>query len=249
MSLSKIRLGYPPPPVRARSFARPCAAFEIVKLIDLSQPLFDDCPNCPLDPPVRFENIADHPTDGWRVEKMTLTTHSGSHLDAPLHKFAGAPSIDDFPLESFTGPAVLADFRDSRAGQPFTSSQLNIKLNLRSDLKDKILLLATSWGEHRAKNERWLHHSPFLSPDGAEWLVEQEIRGVGIDHYSIGGAIEKSNRRTHEVLLQANIWILEDLRFPPEIFSLPQPIEFWGLPIRFQNASGAFCRPVVVAER
>jgi kynurenine formamidase len=216
-----------------------------IRLIDLSQPVFDGCPRCPADPPVRSEPVACHEKDGWQVERLTLTSHTGSHLDAPLHKFAGAPSIDDFSLDRFVGPALILDFRGSRSGQPFTSSMLSRVLRTQTELRDKIVLLATGWGDKRGISKDWKTGSPFLSPDGAEWLAEQEIRGVGIDHFSIGGGKEPSNSLTHQALLQANIWIVEDLRFPPEVFDLPQPVQFWALPVNLKKHSGAFCRPVI----
>jgi len=215
-----------------------------MKLIDLSQPLYDGAPNCPVHPPVQSKIIADHPRDGWRVELLTLASHTGSHVDAPYHKLAGGASLDQIPLERFTGLAVIADFRDARPDQPFTSSMLARKLNV--DLKDRIVLLATGWGAKRAMTDEWLHHSPYLSPEGAEWLVEQNIRAVGIDHYSIAGMRDPINSRTHEILLGANIWIVEELSFPKEIFAVPQPFEFMSLPINLKGHTGAFCRPVAV---
>src|SRR5439155_18044044 len=107
-----------------------------MRLIDLSQPVYDDCPNCPVHPPVRSEIMRDHSKGGWRVEKLTLTAHTGSHLDAPLHKFAGAKSIDQLPLKRFTGPAVIADMRGCRPDQPFTSNMLGRQLRVK--LKDHI---------------------------------------------------------------------------------------------------------------
>ena len=76
---------------------------------DLSQPLFDECPNCPVHPPVRLPRSADHPEDGWRMEEFHMASHSGTHLDAPLHKLAGGKSIDQFPLEAFCGSVSVAD--------------------------------------------------------------------------------------------------------------------------------------------
>ncbi len=217
-----------------------------MRLIDLSQPLFHGCPNCPVHPPVRSEIIADHARGGWRLEKLTLATHSGSHIDAPYHKLADGAKIDELPLESFVGQAFIADLRDSRPSQPFTSSMLSRKL--RGALEGSIVLLATGWGNKRAKTEEWLQHAPFVSPDGAEWLVEQQIKGIGIDHYSIGGAREPGNSLTHELLLGANIWIVEELFFPEEVFALPQPVQFWSLPINLKGHTGAFCRPVIVLD-
>lgn len=218
-----------------------------MRLIDLSQPLYDGAPNCPAHPPVQSRIIADHAKDGWRVELLTLASHTGSHVDAPLHKLAGGASLDQIPLERFTGLAVIADFREAQADQPFTSSMLSRKL--RVDLADRIVLFCTGWGHKRARTEEWLHHPPYLSPDGAEWIVQQNVRAVGIDHYSIAGPRDPMNSLTHTILLQANIWIVEELFFPDEVFQIPQPFEFMSLPINLKGHTGAFCRPVVVLRK
>lgn len=215
-----------------------------MKLIDLSQPMDDAGPNCPVHPPISIKRIADHPRDGWRMELLTLASHTGSHVDAPLHKIAGGRAIDEMPLETFAGPARIADLRNSTADQAITSAVL--QQALPATLTDTIVLLATGWGDRRAKSDEWLYHSPFLAPDGAQWLVDRKIRAVGIDHYSIGGSRDPDNTRTHEILLGAGLWVVEDLRFPPEVFALPQPLTFFSLPINLRAHSGGFCRPVVV---
>lgn len=214
-----------------------------MRLLDLSQPVFDACPNCPVHPPVSVKITARHESDGWHMEQLALASHTGSHLDAPLHKIAGGKAIDDFPLESFVGEALLADFRDAAASQPINAEMLAAALPL--EIEDRIVLLATSWGERRAATDEWHYHSPYLSPDGAQWLVEKKARAVGVDHYSIGGS-GADNERTHEIILGAGMWVVEDLHFPRETFTLPQPIRFWALPVNFRGFSGSFCRPVAV---
>lgn len=213
-----------------------------MRLIDLSQPLFDNAPNCPVHPPVSFKRTADHADGGWRMEEIAMATHTGSHLDAPLHKIAGGKSITDLPLETFVGPARIADLRGIAAGAPITAALLAARLpNLA---KGDIVLIASGWGERRAKSEEWLRQSPFVDPAGARWLVERGVRGVGIDHYSIGG-LGPINAETHTVILGAGLWVIEELRFPGEVFALPQPLKFWALPLNWPGCSGAFCRPVV----
>ena len=218
-----------------------------MKLIDLSQPVYHECPNCPVHPPVRVDIAATHERDGWRLEMMTLASHTGSHVDAPLHKLAGAPDLDAIPLERWVGPAVIADVRGLAPSSPIGPDLLRDKLRHADSLNDRIVLLATGWGDRRARNDLWHYQSPYLSPDGARWLVERKIRGVGIDHYSIGGSGD-DNAATHEVLLGANVWIVEDLRFTPEALAVKQPAQFWALPVNFHNFTGAFCRPVLVVE-
>jgi kynurenine formamidase len=87
-----------------------------------------------------------------------------------------------------------------------------------------------------------------VGTDAARWIVDKQVRGVGIDHYSVGGAQEPRNAQTHEVLLGSGVWIVEELKFPAEVFALPQPQRFWALPINLKAHSGAWCRPVLEIE-
>ncbi len=219
-----------------------------MKLIDLSQPLFDGCPNCPAHPPVAidYEAHSDGGLDSWQMEYFRFASHSGSHVDAPRHKIAGGPTLSQLPLETFAGPAVLADLR-ALAPQSEISGAL-LRSVLPPQIGGCIVLLATGWGERRAKDELWLHQSPRLNLDGARWLVEAGAKAVGIDHFSIGGAQEPQNARTHEVLLGAGLWILEELRFPDEVFALSWPQTLLALPLNVAEASGAPCRPVLLME-
>jgi len=214
-----------------------------MRLIDLSQPLFDGCPNCPVHPPVSAKVTAHHERDGWHMEQIAMASHTGSHIDAPLHKIAGGKSISDYPLESFVVRAVIADLRDAGPEQPIGAELLASRL--AGPLEDAIVLLATGWGKRRAATAEWHFRSPFLAPDGAEWIVQNKARAVGIDHYSIGGSKDPDNSRTHEILLGAGLWVLEDLHFPDEIFTAPSPLQVWALPVNFPGFSGAFCRPVI----
>ena len=217
-----------------------------MRLIDLSQPVTHDGPNCPVHQPVVSKVVATHAKDNWHMECINLSIHTGSHLDAPLHKIAGGKSIDQIPLESFVGTAVLCDLRDSEADRPITAELLSFRIT--GSVADCIILLATGWGEKRSKSEEWHYHSPYLAPDGAQWLVDQDARAVGIDHYSIGGSRDPDNTRTHEIILGNDLWVVEDLRFPEEIFRIGARFPFWALPINFPGHSGSFCRPVAVLE-
>ncbi|MEM6550774.1 MAG: cyclase family protein [Planctomycetota bacterium] len=214
-----------------------------MRLIDLSQPISDAGPNCPAHPPIRLKQVADHPADGWRMEVLECATHTGSHCDAPLHKMDGGASLDDLPIATWVCDAYLVDLRPASDDLAITSELLEEQLG-EHDLDDKVVLLCTGFGELR-EDPRWKASPALLAPDGAAWLVEQGVRGVGIDHYSIGGNDDEYNIPTHETLLGNGVWVVEDLAFPAEVHKLSQPVRFWALPIRIAGASGAFCRPVL----
>lgn len=228
-----------------------------MRLIDLSQPVHDGSPNCPAHPPVRSELIATHERDGWQCELLTLASHTGSHVDAPLHKIAGGRSLDDLPLSTWVGSAWLVDLRPdlppppadagvTRSDAPAITADL-LQRHLPALPPDAIVLLCTGIGDRRAKSDEWLGRSPYVDPSAARWLVDRKVRGVGIDHYSVGGS-GPTNAETHEVLLGNGVWVVEELSFPPEVWTLPQPVKFWSLPVNLKGHTGAFCRPVIEAS-
>jgi len=212
-----------------------------MKIIDLSQPLFDGAPNCPAHTPVKITLSTSHAwsgADGWHLEHLSFTSHTGSHVDAPLHKLQNGKAIDGFPLEQWTGPARIVDFRGIAAKTLITRAMLEKKLPAK--IANEWILLATGFGDKRAKTQEWLHDAPGLAPDAARWLASREARGVGIDHFSIGDA------EVHAALLRAPVLIVEELHFPKEVFDLPQPLQFMALPINLRAHSGAPCRPVLL---
>lgn len=214
-------------------------------IFDLSQPLSDGCPNCPVHPPVKLPRIADHPKDGWRMEVFEMASHTGTHLDAPLHKLADGRSIDTYPLEAFVGPALVADFTHLGADHPIGAADLEQALD-SAQLEGAIVLLNTGWGHKRQKTDEWHYHSPFLAPDGAEWLVSRKVKGIGIDHYSIGGSRDPDNTRTHEIVLGAGVWVVEDLCFRDGWREAAVGAVFQALPLLLPGFSGSPCRAVLV---
>ena len=215
--------------------------------VDLSQPIFDAGPNCPAHPPVRSEVSSDHVSAQWHWETLTLASHTGSHLDAPLHKIAGGAAIDSLPLESFMGAAFIANLRPIEPRAPITPELL--AKALPPDLPmDSIVLMATGWGDIRERSDEWLYGSPILTPEAAEWLGEKQIRGLGIDHWGIGGWDKENDAAVHTILLSRGIWIVEELRLSAEVCELPMPQTFMALPINLKAHSGAWCRPLFLID-
>ncbi len=218
-----------------------------MRIIDLSQPLFDNAPNCPVHPPVKIDITSRHPAnepanpDTWHMEQLSFASHTGSHVDAPLHKIPNGRPIDAFPLSAWTGPAHILDLRPLTHDAAISIAQIEARISPQA-IAHHWILLATGWGggDKRAKTSEWLHHSPTLSHEASEYLVRHNAQGVGIDPFSIGDAT------THAILLSKPVLIVEELHFPEEVFTLHQIPEFMALPINLKNHSGAPCRPVLI---
>jgi arylformamidase len=216
---------------------------KVNQVLDLTQPLYNNCPSiaAPLPPQITLiRNAVDH---GWTLEQLTMTTHQGTHMDAPYHLEGFKLTIDLYPPECFQGIGVIIDLRYKKALEAINPEDLEPYSS--KIVSDSIIILGTGWGEKRSWTRNWALQSPRLSPEGAKWLVERKIRGVGIDHYSIGGMVEE-NEITHRSLLEANIWIIEDLRLPEGLF-VDKAWHIFALPLLLQGCSGAPCRAIAVS--
>lgn len=78
-----------------------------MKIIDLSQPLYDKMPVYPGDPEVSINEIHTIGKEGWNLRSMTFTTHIGTHVNVPYHMVASGEKLDFFPLDRFIGQTDL----------------------------------------------------------------------------------------------------------------------------------------------
>lgn len=221
-----------------------------MKLIDLSQPLFDGSPGYPFDPPLSLRLLCSTAQgDTANTEQVTMTLHCGTHMDAPYHIFDEGKKLSDYDLSVFAGQAAVLDLAAAGDHAPLTAALLEAAESANGErLKaGEIALLRTGWGDIRENSERWLHASPYLTRDGAEWLRDRGVRGVGIDHFSVGTTDPQLDAPPHQVLLGSGIWIVEDLNLPAFLTAKPR-WTFLVLPLKFRETSGAPARAVIVDD-
>jgi kynurenine formamidase len=217
----------------------------ILRVFDLAQPLYDECPAYPGDPKVRVSLVKTLDQDGFNLETVRLATHSGTHVDAPSHLLhVDRGTITDFQPDEFVGPCVVADLTRKGDDDEIGPADLEPYRDLLAP--GDILLLATGWPRFRGVDRaRWEDHSPYLTQDGAEWICARGIKGVGIDHFTIGTTLPVFDRPPHEALLRRRVWIAEDLVIPADLLARRKWL-YVGVPLAVRGASGAPVRPVVL---
>ncbi len=215
----------------------------IKRIIDLSQPIFDKCPGNPVFPKVSVKIITSYEKDGWLTECIDIATHISSHIDAPAHLLRGGKTIDQIPLKRFQGSAIpIALYQKSKDEEILREDLFPYETRIQ---EGDFVLLCTGWGEKRATTDEYLLHSPWLGEEAAKWLVEKKVNGVGIDHFSIGGANPDHVQIPHKILLEAEVLIIEELYLPKVLLER----ERWYLvvfPLRLSGAGGSLVRAVAM---
>lgn len=212
-------------------------------IYDLAQLLYNNGPQFPDQPPnsIRYHQRA--VVKGATVERLEIMTHSGSHVDAPFHYKPDLPSISELPLSHFYGPCIALDLRPIAECHPIDAKDLQKHEALITP--GMFLLLKTGWGDRRANTKEFLTAWPYMSGDGARYLVGRGIKGFGIDVLSTGGyPDEHAESDAHLELLGQQKLLLEDIHIPDALLDRKRR-HFAAFPILIANAGGSWVRPIV----
>jgi len=212
------------------------------KFFDMSQPVFHNCPGWPTYEMTNVRYEAVYPIDMFNAERIDMNIHTGTHLDAPFHFYPEGKTIDEMPLDLFQGEAVIVNL-DGIINPKEGITDKHFEKYSALIGKDSIVALNTGWYKKRSLTSEYSHDWPYLSYEGAKWLVEKGIKGVCIDCLSIGGWYEGTGRPAHEVLLSAEVWILEEIVFPTEILEY-ETFYLMCFPLKLQGFSGSPTRAV-----
>jgi arylformamidase len=172
--------------------------------------------------------------DVCNVSVLSLGSHTGTHMDAPLHFIANGKSLDKMPLDATIGPARVIEIKDREAVKFEEIAKCKFKPGERILFKTRNS--AKSW-----KSDNFDEDFVYISKEAAAFLAKSKIRTVGIDYLSVGG-YRKDGVETHHALLGAGIWIIEGLNLSKV---KPGKYELCCLPLKVLNSDGAPARALL----
>jgi arylformamidase len=206
------------------------------RVFDISVPVMNGGVVYPGNPEIHIEPQQDMARGGSsNVSLLSLGSHTGTHVDAPLHMIPEGGGVDSIPIDALVGPALLVAFDDD------VMAITEAYLRSQPIAGQERVLLKTR--NSRFIRERDFHRDyTYLAPDGAEYLVSLGVRLVGIDYLSIE-QFHSGHHRTHKTLLSRGVVIVEglDLSEPP-----PGIYELYCLPLLLAGIDGAPARAVLV---
>ncbi len=212
------------------------------RIYDLSQPVFTNCPQYPdKNPrPAQIRLFYMLAVQGVNKEIVEISTHTGTHCDAPYHFFEDGRTIDEIPLETYVGPATILDLRYKKPGAAIERD--DVARFAERIAEGDIVLLNTGWGHKRANTAEFLTKYVYLGGEAAQYLVDRGVKGVGIDAVSLGGYDDPSKAvPAHKAMLGNGKFIVEELYFPDEVMDGRKRL-FVAAPVKLRGCSGAWTR-------
>lgn len=196
-----------------------------MKYVDLSVPINEATPIYPGDPKTSIKPAGVLEKDGYCDHYLSMGTHVGTHVDAPMHMIAGGKSLDQIPVDQFIGRGVYVDVTDG-----------NFNGVKDVDIQEgDIVLLHTGMGA-KYHESAYFDDYPAMSEEMAHYLVSKKIKMVGSDTCSPDN---KDGFPVHKILLGGGVLIVENLTNLGQladkvfrIFALPINLQIDAAPAR-----------------
>lgn len=210
--------------------------------IDLTITISENLPTFPGSPRPHFIPWEKIIPDGYNLELLFLSSHTGTHMDAPYHFLEKGDTIDKIPTKRLATEAVLIRLK-KRANQPITKKDI-ITFELKNDKiqSNSTIIFQTGWSKNLNKKS-YFDKNPGLSVDAAKYLASKQINLVGIDSPSIDLGTD-SKFSVHHILSKNNILIVENLTNLEKIKN--SKFNLVVLPLKLKNATGSPVRAIAI---
>ena len=203
--------------------------------------------------------------EGWAVEQLQISTHNGTHVDAPYHYHStmsgGQKSftIDEVPLEWCYGPGVKLDFRAKPDGHVISAAEIEEELDrIGHDLQPlDVILVNTSAGMHYGKDD-FLMKGCGMGREATNYLTGKGVRMCGTDAWSWDAPFALTARKYAETKDPSIIWEGHRAGMEQGYCQIEKLSNLEGLPstgfmvsafpFKIKGASGGFTRAVAIFE-
>ena len=198
------------------------------KIQDVTWKLNDSTPIYPGDPILNIEQVKNDVKPYIKISRITMGSHTGTHIDAPYHMLENGFKLDEIPISNLVGPVKVVQIRGKNVEPE----------DVPSDDCERILFKTTAENYSGPFRENF----SFISKEAARAILERHIKLIGIDYLSIDQYNFKEPA-AHWILLGQGITVIEalDLRSvePGEYVMVALPLNI--------SADASPCRVILLS--
>ena len=210
--------------------------------LDLTHRIRESMPVFPGDPQPEVREIMSLGEDFCAVQSIRFNNHIGTHLDAPSHFIEDGMTVDQIPLETLIGDAIVLDFTDK--GKDDLITKMDLRLHQHQINTGSRVLIKTGW-DRNFTSPAYYEHFPCLTLESAEYLASRRIKLLGVDTPS-PSPLDDPDQAIHKTLLGAGVVLVENIKDLTQIGR--DECQLIVLPLPIEDFSGAPCRVVVGIE-
>jgi arylformamidase len=170
------------------------------------------------------------------MQQIFINSHNGTHVETPYFWYEEAKTIDEMPLDTTIGPARVIEIKDPVS--------IKVKELKTYDIQPGERLLFKTQNSSRADLAvKFYEDNVYFTTRAAHFLAQKKVRLVGLDAMSVGNlANHKANDETHQIMLQNNIYLIEDIDLSK---AKPGRFELICLPLRLEKGEASPARAII----
>lgn len=215
-----------------------------MKVVDLTLEITSEMITFPGYPIPTFIEWSKFQVQGYVSECMFLSTHTGTHMDAPFHFDPNGATIDQVEVSRYVCYNAILVKIHKNSNQMITSH--DIIHNSEYEIKPKdTVVFSTGWENQIKEKDKYMKNNPGLSKDAAEYLVEKKVNAVAIDSPSIDIGTD-NEFVAHKTLLSNQILVVENLCNLNRINNAKFTLLI--TPLKLVRASGSPIRAIGIEE-
>lgn len=211
-----------------------------MKPVDLTLTVSSAIPTFPGSPKPQFISWSTLKDDGYNLELLFLSSHTGTHMDAPFHFVNNGAKVHEIPVGRFLGDGILIKIRKEK-NQAITRKDLQLFESKNGKIAGgSSVFFYTGWQKF-LKKYNYFEENPGLSESAASYLASRGVNLVGIDSPSIDRGRDR-RFSAHKILSKGDVLIVENLVNLDKISK--NPFGFAILPLKLSDATGSPVRAV-----
>lgn len=208
-----------------------------MKVIDLSHRISEKMEVYPGDEPPRVELIRQHSSDGYQVTRITMNSHTGTHVDTPAHFFENQADVVTTPVNHFVGKGHVINLRGKNFSKKSLSDFFDGFFHTKSNVlyTTDFLLIYTGWDQYWNEPAYYLNF-PVIPTSVIKYLTSFSIKGIGLDTPSLDSADSKEFEN-HRLWLGSGKVIIENLTNLDQL--IDKQFIFVALPLKISHGDGS----------
>ena len=210
-----------------------------MRVLDLTHTIAENMPVYPGTETPIFAGANTYEKDGFKETKLTMYTHTGTHMDAPSHLLREGSNLEVLPASQFCGRAVVLDVSHLEPGSVITADYLKAQNGVVRSAD--FVLFYTGWEKKWGTDAYYEDAFPVPDECATKYLVSCGLKGVGTDALSVD-TLRNQDFPAHKTLLNGGLVIIESLCLKK--VAGRKDLMFFALPLKFENADGAPVRAI-----
>lgn len=214
-----------------------------MKVVDLTHTISEDMPVFPgtSGPVITLTNT--YQKDGFKESSIHMVTHTGTHMDPPVHVLPSQPAIDGLAADHFVGSGVVIDVSSRHEGESITVNDIRPYGTIAD--KADFLLFYTGWDTYWGQ-EKYFGDYPAVDDSVISYVMNTGKKGIGVDVIGLDPVADRMLVHHRQLFCNGDKVIIENLTNLESLIG--KQFTFIALPLKIKNGDGSPVRAIALTD-